>query len=177
MKLATFHSDQTATELVDPAEGGHRGLVIGVVSGIVLFLALGGVILWLALRRKPQRAEPCRSCGRVLMPTWEKCMFCGRGRNESKAELSVVTGPLNGQKIALDLDITTFGSGEGNTILLDDTGVSRKHVGIRKVHDRYELADLGSTNGVYVNGQRVARHRLQLGDVIRVGATEMVFRS
>ena len=43
--------------------------------------------------------------------------------------------------------------------------------------DGYELADLGSTNGVYVNGERVAKRKLQLGDVIRVGATEMIFKS
>ena len=60
---------------------------------------------------------------------------------------------------------------------LSDTGVSRKHVGIKKNDVGYELADLGSTNGVYVNGEKVARRKLEVGDVIRVGTTEMVFRS
>ena len=44
-------------------------------------------------------------------------------------------------------------------MLLTDTGVSRKHVGIRRVDGGFELADLGSTNGVYVNGEKVARRR------------------
>ena len=94
-----------------------------------------------------------------------------------RAELEFVSGPLVGQTIHLDRDITTIGSVAGNTVLLTDTGVSRKHVGIRKVNAGYELADLGSTNGVYVNGERVARRKLEGGDVIRVGATEIVFRA
>lgn len=92
-------------------------------------------------------------------------------------ELEFVSGPLKGTVLALDRDVSTIGSAPGNTVLLGDTGVSRKHAGIRRVDGAYELADLGSTNGVYVNGQKVVRHRLTVGDIIRVGATEMVFRS
>jgi hypothetical protein len=94
-----------------------------------------------------------------------------------RAELEFVSGPLVGQTIHLERDITTIGSVAGNTVLLTDTGVSRKHVGIRKVGAGYELADLGSTNGVYVNGEKVARRKLEGGDVIRVGTTEIVFRA
>ena len=39
-----------------------------------------------------------------------------------------------------------------------------------------ELADLGSTNGVYVNGHRMGKKVLVTGDIMRVGNTEMVFR-
>ena len=62
-------------------------------------------------------------------------------------------------------------------LVLADPAVSRKHAGIRKVESNYELADLGSTNGVYVNGEKVAKKKLALGDVIRVGTTEMVFKN
>jgi len=76
----------------------------------------------------------------------------------------------------VDRGVTTIGSTAGNTVLLTDTGVSRKHLGIKRLEGGYELADLGSTNGVYVNGEKVARRKLEVGDVIRVGTTEMVFR-
>jgi len=95
---------------------------------------------------------------------------------EVRAELEFVSGPLVGQTINLDRDVTTIGSTAGNTVLLSDTGVSRKHLGIKRMEGGYELADLGSTNGVYVNGEKVARRKLEVGDVIRVGTTEMVFR-
>ena len=54
--------------------------------------------------------------------------------------------------------------------------MSRKHAGIRKVDGAYELADLGSTNGVYVNGHKVPKKTLEPGDIIRVGNTEAVFK-
>jgi hypothetical protein len=141
-------------------------------------LVLGLVILIVAATRKPPRGETvCAKCKRVMMPDWTKCRFCGAALNEARAELEFVSGPLVGQTIGLDRDITTIGSVAGNTVLLNDTGVSRKHVGIRRVDGGYELADLGSTNGVYVNGEKVARRKLSVGDVIRVGTTEIVFRT
>jgi hypothetical protein len=147
----------------------------------VVFL-FGVVVLVLAVRkgRKPKRSVKCRSCNRVMMPDWPKCRFCGASTAEptGTAELEFVSGPLLGRTLTLDRDVTTIGSVAGNTVLLTDTGVSRKHVGIRRVDGGgYELADLGSTNGVYVNGEKVARRKLEVGDVIRVGTTEIVFRT
>ncbi|HZS38456.1 MAG TPA: FHA domain-containing protein [Polyangia bacterium] len=146
-----------------------------IVGGVVL---LGLIFLIVAAARKPKRREQrCKSCRRVMMPDWDVCRFCKTAVNEVKAELEFVSGPLTGQTVGLDRDITTIGSVAGNTVLLNDTGVSRKHVGIKRVDGGYELADLGSTNGVYVNGEKVARRKLSVGDVIRVGTTEIVFRT
>jgi len=60
-------------------------------------------------------------------------------------------------------DVTTIGSVAGNTVVLADPAVSKKHAGIRKVDGNFELADLGSTNGVYVNGQKVPKKTLDVG--------------
>lgn len=145
-----------------------------IIGGIVLF----GVLLLVvaAVRKKRPRERPCGSCGRVMLPNWTKCKFCGASVAAERAELEFVSGPLVGQTVGLDRDVTTIGSVAGNTVLLTDTGVSRKHIGIKRVDGGYELADLGSTNGVYVNGEKVARRKLEVGDVIRVGTTEIVFR-
>ena len=120
--------------------------------------------------------QHCGSCGKVMMPEWPRCMFCKAPRGVKNAALEVVSGPLHGRTIALESEVTTIGSAPGSSVMLSDAGVSRKHAGIRKADGGFELADLGSTNGVYVNGEKVARRKLQLGDVIRVGATEMVFK-
>lgn len=145
-----------------------------IVGGVVL---LGLIFLVVAAARKPKRELKCRACKRVMLSDWAQCKFCGAAARELRAELEFVSGPLVGQTVGLDREITTIGSVAGNTVLLTDTGVSRKHVGIRRVDSGYELADLGSTNGVYVNGEKVARRKLSVGDVIRVGTTEIVFRT
>jgi hypothetical protein len=146
---------------------------------VVGVLAIGFLILFFAMRWRPRKREKerrCPSCHRVVMPEWESCLFCGANVLSRSAELAFVSGPLNGQTVLLNREVTTIGSVAGNTVLLTDTGVSRKHVGIRQVEGGFELADLGSTNGVYINGEKVARRRLAVGDVIRLGTTEIVFK-
>ncbi len=150
------------------------GIPAIIVGGVVLLGAL--LLVVAAVRKRRPKERPCKSCGRVMLSSWTKCKFCGTSVRELRAELEFVSGPLVGQTVGLDRDVTTIGSVAGNTVLLTDTGVSRKHVGIKRVDGGYELADLGSTNGVYVNGEKVARRKLEVGDVIRVGTTEMVFR-
>jgi hypothetical protein len=53
-------------------------------------------------------------------------------------------------------------------LVLDDANVSRQHAAIERVGDTWFLADLGSTNGCYVDGQRVSRRQLSDGDVIEI---------
>jgi hypothetical protein len=149
------------------------------VPAIVGFVVVTGALLLMAAvaRSKRKKEAPCKSCGRIMLPDWTSCKFCGAAARQIRPELEFVSGPLVGQTVGLDRDVTTIGSVAGNTVLLSDTGVSRKHMGIRRIDgESYELADLGSTNGVYVNGEKVARRMLAVGDVIRVGTTEMVFR-
>jgi len=140
-------------------------------------LGFGAVLLVASLRRPgAAREEPCPSCGRMMLASWTECLFCHAPRGYKKPQLEFVSGPLAGQVVALDGEVTTIGSAPGSTVALQDVGVSRKHAGIRRDGSGFELADLGSTNGVYVNGEKVARRRLAPGDVIRVGSTEMVFK-
>ena len=150
------------------------GLIAAVVVG-------AGLVLLVMSQRKSAAAaeERCAKCGKVMMSDWPRCMFCKTpraARAMKDAALEVTSGPLLGRNIPLDAEVTTIGSAQGSTVQLSDAGVSRKHAGIRKAEGGFELADMGSTNGVYVNGERVARRKLQVGDVIRVGATEMVFK-
>jgi hypothetical protein len=148
-------------------------ILVLVAAGVLL---LGGLILVLALRRAKPKELPCPSCGKIMMESWSQCMFCKAPRELRKASIEFLSGPMMGRTIDLEGPVTTIGTAPGSTVTLNDTGVSRKHAGIRKADGGYELADLGSTNGVYVNGEKVAKRKLQLGDVIRVGTTEMVFK-
>jgi hypothetical protein len=53
-------------------------------------------------------------------------------------------------------------------LVLDDANVSRQHAAIERVGDTWYLADLGSTNGCYIEGQRISRRALADGDVIEI---------
>jgi hypothetical protein len=154
--------------------------LVGIVLGLG-FLAV--VILALVQRSRRTRARlarpRCGQCGQPLAAAGQgpqQCASCGWKAPAPPGELEFIYGPLQGQTFRLEAHITTIGSQGGNTIVIPDPAVSRKHVGIRRDAAGYELADLGSTNGVYVNGQRTAKRLLGAGDIIRVGASEMVFQ-
>ncbi len=166
----------TLKNLPQPEEpSGSPWLLFVLVAAAVL--AVGVLILVLALRKQKSEEVTCTNCGKIILAEWPRCMFCKQPRGSRKASLEVISGPLQGRTIDLDGAVTSIGSAPGSTIQLSDNGVSRKHAGIRKADGGYELADLGSTNGVYVNGEKVNKRNLQLGDVIRVGTTEMVFKN
>ena len=141
-------------------------VVVSVVAAVVL--------LWVITRKKSAaQAQSCPRCRNAWLPNWQRCMFCGWA---PVARLDFILGPLAGHSVDLASDVTTVGSVVGNTIVLADPAVSRKHAGIRRLDGSYELADLGSTNGIYVNGHRVPKKTLEEGDVIRVGNSELIFR-
>lgn len=148
-------------------------LIVTLIAVILLVI----IVVAFAMGRRAEDASVlqrmCAGCNRGMMTDWTSCMFCGWS---PASRLEFMSGPNAGQIIVLDQDVTTIGSVAGNTIVLADPAVSRKHVGIRQVNGNYEFADLGSTNGVYVNGQKLAKKTLAQGDILRVGNTELVFR-
>ena len=84
-------------------------------------------------------------------------------------------GPPAGS-VRLTRVVTVFGRGEECDVVLDDQRCSRRHIEITSVGDAFVLRDLGSTNGVLVNGEReTGEIELISGDVIQVGGTRMRF--
>ena len=157
----------------------NTGAIIAIAVVSLLVVAIG-VLLAQERGGGTGGKRPCGGCGRAMLPQWTACMFCGWQPPAQGAgvmpRLEFVGGPLSGQTVPLSAEVTTIGSVAGNTVVLSDPAVSRKHMGIRRVENRFELADLGSTNGVYVNGHRMGKKVLVTGDIMRVGNTEMVFR-
>lgn len=175
MPLALLAPTLPVAASAPAATGGVPWWLFGVVALVVI--AIGGALMLVAARKAGPQEMPCPNCGKIMMSDWDKCMFCKTPRASRKAALEFVSGPMAGRTVNLDAEVTTIGAAPGSTVTLSDAGVSRKHAGIRREGGGFELADLGSTNGVYVNGERVAKKKLELGDVIRVGASEMVFKS
>src|SRR5690606_31638683 len=72
----------------------------------------------------------------------------------------------------LDKNTITIGRGSKNDIIIDDNDVSRNHCQLVRLADDFEIHDLESTNGTFINGQRVNGNRLlKSGNLIELGAT------
>jgi pSer/pThr/pTyr-binding forkhead associated (FHA) protein len=69
----------------------------------------------------------------------------------------------------------TIGRAPDCDIPISDTQASRRHCSVVRLQSGYEVSDLGSTNGTLVNSTLTKRQKLKHGDVIRIGAVELVF--
>ncbi len=87
----------------------------------------------------------------------------------------VVSGPAKGTLVRLLVDQLSVGRDPGNNLCLRDQAVSRRHFSISKTDSAFQLIDLESHNGTFVNGIPVRRKLLTHGDNIRVGRCELVF--
>jgi hypothetical protein len=68
-----------------------------------------------------------------------------------------------------------IGRGRDNALRLPDPDTSRRHARILCEDGRYRIQDLASTNGTFVNGERVQERELSPGDRIRIGANQITF--
>jgi hypothetical protein len=132
-----------------------------ILGGLLfIFLIYKLIVGWM---RRPPKAEP------------EVVMVETGPTGPTRGKLQITKGPCVGEIHYLTDDVTTIGSTDGNTIVLADPSVSKRHAGIKIEDLRYELADFGSTNKVYVNGRVITKQFLKDGDEIRLGDSEMVF--
>jgi pSer/pThr/pTyr-binding forkhead associated (FHA) protein len=78
-------------------------------------------------------------------------------------------GPYDGRTFELALGTLQVGRSMENDLVFDDPSLSRKHACFRHDGPRLEVEDLGSSNGTFVNGRKVARAVVGPGDVVRFG--------
>jgi Protein of unknown function (DUF3662)/FHA domain len=82
---------------------------------------------------------------------------------------------LGGKRHELANRSLVLGRSRDCDISVDDPNVSRRHAEIRHEDGAYWIVDLGSTNGVTVNGERVKRAKLEPDDSVVLGTTELRF--
>jgi pSer/pThr/pTyr-binding forkhead associated (FHA) protein len=84
-------------------------------------------------------------------------------------------GPIDGHVIELGRPRTSFGRAPDNDVPLDHPSISRHHAAVHRIAaDQVEIEDLGSSNGSFLNGERVEKAVAAPGDVVRFG--ELRFR-
>jgi hypothetical protein len=117
---------------------------------------------------------------RVRSKAVSQSSLAGGDPSDTQVRRATATLELNGERLPLAPPGIVIGRGNDADLRIDDPGVSRKHIEIR-VEDpqdhggapRISVHDLGSTNGVLVNGKRVEQATLVDGATIRIGNTTM----
>ncbi|MGH9000623.1 MAG: FHA domain-containing protein, partial [Acidimicrobiia bacterium] len=143
--------------------------------------------------RNPEGSNFCSSCGAALNVVGgddtTMTIVLHPDERELEEELAVALddipagmgllvvrkGPNAGSKYLLESEVTRAGRHPDSEIFLDDITVSRRHVEVIKGTGGYEIRDVGSLNGTYVNRDRVEEAPLAHGDEIQIGKFKLVF--
>jgi FHA domain-containing protein len=94
---------------------------------------------------------------------------------ELGVEQELVTLTFDGSEHEVRQRRVVIGRSRDCDIQLNDANASRRHAELRQEGASYWIVDLGSTNGMEVNGKRVKRAKLRDGDTITIGSTELTF--
>lgn len=90
-----------------------------------------------------------------------------------KIHLTLPSGET--RKYSLQMDSIRIGRAPDNTVVLEDGSLSAHHAVLHRRDNGFELVDLGSTNGIEVNGRRVLTHDLRHGDEVKIGSVLLRF--
>jgi len=82
---------------------------------------------------------------------------------------------LQGASCFLDRDVASLGRGLDNDVVVEDPRVSRHHARLQRGPRGWELADLASTNGTFINGKQIRQRTIGNGYTISLGGLEMKF--
>jgi hypothetical protein len=125
-------------------------------------------------RERPERPSPARAGETMVykqaVPT-EAVSAEELGLEPEPAVLEV-----DGERHRIDRNRVVIGRSRECDIQITDPNVSRRHAELRREGTAFWLVDLGSTNGIDVNGRRQHRTKLSDGDRVTLGTTELTFR-
>ena len=80
-----------------------------------------------------------------------------------------------GRRNVLSGRLRVVGRSRDCDVVVSDPNVSRRHIELRRGERGWAAVDLGSTNGMKVNGRRIGHAELSPGDRITIGVTDLTF--
>jgi len=89
------------------------------------------------------------------------------------AKLQLLSGPLAGQTYELKVETTTVGRVEDNAFQIVDPSVSSHHCEILLKGNDVVIRDLNSTNGSFINGEKITESPLKPGQILRLGQIDL----
>lgn len=125
----------------------------------------------------PPPAPPTQQVGPTPdrgQPSAAKTQFLKRPPKEL-GMLVVRSGPRTGQSFSLQEETNIGRDAQRNEISLDDPGMSRENSRIKLENGVFVIYDLASTNGTFVNGQKILKQPLSNGDEIKIGEISFAF--
>ena len=145
--------------------------------GFLALLWLAVLFVVLAVRADLFGGRPVRQAvGRVERPRAAKAPRSGRGRGARV--LLVTEGALTGTRIQLGTTPVTIGRAEDSTLVVADDYVSTRHARFSPRGEQWLVEDLGSTNGTYLDREKVTGPTLvPTGVPVRIGKTTVELRS
>lgn len=97
-------------------------------------------------------------------------------KKESKEKVAILRfGGEDSDKVAVIRDNISVGRASENDVTIKDDAISKRQFHIKKTSKGYNLIDLKSANGTFVNGERVKSVILKNKDVIKIGDEIIVF--
>jgi pSer/pThr/pTyr-binding forkhead associated (FHA) protein len=189
--------DLVSNPLVYDSSGGSFGYAaatrplipwwLWALAGLALFG--GGAIVLIARRprrpKKQMKFSPFKSGAAPAPPPVAApraapiapVPVAGSNAAATRGVLIVVSGALAGQRVNVGAQPITVGKGPSTLQIADDPAVSTRHAELALRGGVFVVTDLGSTNGSFVNNQRITQPtRLGDGDLLRFGQTQMKFR-
>ncbi|MBD0290746.1 MAG: FHA domain-containing protein [Thermoleophilia bacterium] len=144
------------------------------------FLVLLYLFIWRVIRSAARQLRvPQESF--VLAPAQARAAGLATETTREAPRLVVVSSPSLARGRALDVapvPLTIGRAADNAAELADDEYASAHHARVEAARDGVWLVDLGSTNGTFVNGERMnGRVKLRDGDAVRIGETELRFES
>jgi pSer/pThr/pTyr-binding forkhead associated (FHA) protein len=127
-----------------------------------------------APRPAPRAAPASEEHGQTMI--YSTSARVGGQVQEAQARPARALLAVAGRRLLVAPTGSVVGRSRDCDIVLEDAGISRRHAEIAPAGDGWTVRDLGSTNGVRLNGRDIrGQEHLQPGDVIELGSTEMVF--
>lgn len=165
-----------------PAKESNLGLYLAIIGGgllaaVLLFFIIRALVR--ALRRKPQvetvegpDLRECEQCNNKIPINWKVCQYCEALPHYGRLTVTSVQNDdtsnadedLQGRVFFIKEAQIHIGSAPNNHVVMPIKGISKRHAGIQVQDGRFELADYGSLNGTFINGNRVSKQFLKDGD-------------
>ena len=121
------------------------------------------------------RADFLNDLDTPATPSGETTVSGVEGLPVGSALLVVKRGPNAGSRFLLDQPTTSAGRHPDSDIFLDDVTVSRRHAEFRSDGGEFQVVDVGSLTGTYVNREPVDSATLANGDEVQIGKFRLVF--